>query len=225
MPESLPESLTDKQQSVPVKSIWALFLGALSLIPISMAVGWFDNATELIPTHEKIAQACLIFAGLCGLFAGGAGIYLTKKLTIIQRIMLPLVFMFEAAIGIFLVTNHVASIVEGRLDFPAGKTHTRQVLFLISRAYQTHGKSASQYIQTMPIWSNLEITHEDFVFMQNNRRPGDDGHNSDEIASRGYFCVKVTIEESDKALRILHSGSRKLPQDTVIRCPVLKRVQ
>jgi hypothetical protein len=211
------------QQTVPVKRIWVLFFGCLSLIPLSMVLGRLDTTTELIPTHEKVDQACLAVGALCGLLACGAGIYLTRKLSLIQRIMLPLVLMLEAAIGIFLVANHTSSIVEGRLDFPAGKTHTRQVLFLISRAYQTHGKGRSQYIQTMPIWSNLEITREDFVFMQNNRRPGDD-HNPDEISSRGYFCAKVTIEQSGGALRILHAGSQKLPTGTIILCPALTRV-
>jgi hypothetical protein len=220
----MPQSPTS-EQAVPVKSIWILFFGSLSLIPLSMALGWFDTTTELVPTHEKVDQACLAIAALCGLLVCGTGIYLTRRLAMIQRIMLPLVLMLEAAIGVFMVANHTASIVEGRLDFPTGETHTRQVLFQISRAYQTHGKGRSQYIQTMPIWSNLEITHEDFVFMQNNRRPRDDGHNPDEISSRGYFCAKVTIEQSDHALRILHAGSRKLPESTVILCPVLTRAR
>jgi hypothetical protein len=220
----MPQSIGD-QKAVPVKAIWALFLGSLSLIPVSMALGRFDNSTELFPTHVIIDQACLIFAGLCGLFACGAGIYLTKRLTIIQRIMLPLVFMVEAAIGIFLVTNHIASIVEGRLDFPSGKTHSSQMLISISRAYQTHGKGASQYIQTTPIWSNLEITRDDFAFMQNNRRPGDNGHNPDEISSSSYFCAKVAIEQYGSALRILYAGSQELPKGTVIRCPVSDRLQ
>lgn len=207
-------------QAAPVKSIWALFFGSLSLIPISMALGWFDTATELVPTHAKVDEACFAIAAACGLLAAGVAIYLTRKLTTIQRIMLPLVIMFEAAIGVFLTTNHAASITEGWLDFPADRIHTRQVLFPISRAYQTHGKGSSQYIQTMPIWSNLEITREDFTFMQNNRRPGDNGHNPDEISSRGYFCAKVTIEQTDRSLRILHAGSRKLPEGTVTLCPV-----
>jgi hypothetical protein len=219
---TMPKS-PNAQQAVPLKRIWALLLGSLALIPLSMALGWFDTTTQLIPTHEKVDQACLAIAALCGLLACGAGIYLTATLTIIQRIMLPLVIMLEAAIGIFLVANHTASIVEGWLDFPAGKTHARQALFVISRAYQTHGKGSSQYIQTMPIWSNLEITREDFAFMNNNRRPGDDDHNPDEISSRGHFCAKLTIEQSDKALRILHAGSKKLPEGTVILCPVVTR--
>jgi hypothetical protein len=201
-----------------------LFCGSLSLIPLSLILGRFDTTTELVPTHDNVAQACFVVGAVCGLIAGSMGIFLTRKLTVIQRIMLPLVFMFVTAIGVFLVADHTSSMVEGRLDFPAGETHTRQVLFQISRAYQTHGKGASHYIQTMPIWSNLEITSEDFAFMRNNRRPCDDGHNPDEISSRGYFCAKVTTEESNKALRILHAGSQKLPTGTIILCPVRTRI-
>lgn len=140
-----------------------------------------------------------------------------------QRIVLPLVLVVVASIGIFLVANPTASILEGRMDFPAGKTHVRQAVIQISRAYQTHGKSSSQYIQTMPIWPDFEITHQDFVFMQRNRRPGDDGHSADEISSHGYFCAKVTIEQSDRAIRILHAGSQELPEGTVILCPSATR--
>ena len=220
---TMPQTLKN-QHAVPVKSIWALFFGSLLLIPLSIALGWFDTTTELIPRHEKVDQACLAIAALCGLLAGGTGIFLTRRLTIIQRIMLPLVIVVETAIGIFMVANHAASIAEGWLDFPTGKTHTRQVLFQISRAYQTHGKDSSQYIQTMPVWANLEISREDYLFMRNHRRPGDDGHNPDEISSRGYFCAKLTIEQSDKATRILHTGSQKLPGGAVIFCPVVTHV-
>lgn len=198
-----------------------LFFGILALLPLSFAVGWFDTATELLPAHDSVDQFCMVFAIACGVLAGAAAIYLTRSLKWVQRIMLPLVILFEAVIGTFLVTSHITNIVEGYLDFPAGSTHTRQALFFINRAYQTHGKGASQYIQTTPIWSNLEITKEDFAFMQSHRRPGDDGHNPDEISSRGYFCARVTIQESGHALRILHAGSQKLPSGTVLVCPAL----
>jgi hypothetical protein len=56
--------------------------------------------------------------------------------------------------------------------------------------------------------------------MRNHRPPHDDGKRFDEISSQGYFCARVTVEQSDAALRILHAGSQKLPQGTVILCPV-----
>lgn len=213
-----PQGLNNKQ-AVSAKGIWALFFGSLSLIPISLGLGFFDTATELVPTHEGIEAACFAIAAVSGLLACGAAIYSSMHLNNKQRVVLPLVIMLEAAIGVFLVADHTASIVEGWMDFPANRTQTRQVLFQISRAYQTHGKGGSQYIQTMPIWSNLEISPEDFAFMVNNRRPGDDGHSPDEVSSHGYFCANVVIEQTDHAIRILHAGSHKLPKGTVVRCP------
>ena len=214
--------LTKQERSGSGKGVWILFLSCLALIPLSIGIGWFDNTTELTPTHPKVDQACFALAGLSGLLACGAGIYLTRRLAVRQRIVLPLVLLVEATIGVFLVTNHTAAIVEGWQDFPAGRTHTRQALIQISRAYKTHGKGASQYIQTMPVWSNLEISDEDFVFMQNHQPSGTKA--DDEITSRGFFCVKVTIEQSDEAVRILHAGSQKLPIATVIVCPSQPRM-
>lgn len=220
---TMPESLKD-QKSVSAKGIWTLFIGCLALIPLSVALGWFDSTTELIPTHERVDQFCLALAGLCGVVACTAAIYLSRRLAIKQRIGLPLAILVEVAIGVFLVAHHIASIVEGWMDFPASKTQTRQALIQIARAYQTHGKGSSQHIQTMPIWSDLEISQHDFAFMQNNRRAGDSGHDPDEISSRGFFCAKVTIQQSDKAIRILHAGSHTLPEGTVILCPAPLRV-
>ena len=209
----------NNQETVSTKGIWALFFGSLSLIPISLGLEVFDTATELVPTHEEIEATCFAIAAVVGLLACVGAIYLSKHLNNRQRVVLPLVIMLEAALGVFLVADHTASIVEGWVDFPANRTHTRQVLIQISRAYQTQGKGSTQYIQTMPVWSNLEITPEDFAFMRNNRRPGDDGHSPDEISSHGYFCADVMIEQSDHAIRILNAGSHKLPKGTVIRCP------
>ncbi len=219
-----PQSL-NSQQAISAKGIWALFFGSLSLIPISMALGIFDTTTELIPTHVGIETSCFVVAAVFGLLACGAGIYFSRYLNNRQRVVLPLVIMLETAIGVFMVADHSASIVEGWVDFPANRTHTRQVPIQISRAYQTHGRGSSQYIQTMPVWSNLEITPEDFAFMRDNRRLGDDGHSPDEVSSHGYFCANVVIEQSDHAIRILHAGSHELPKGTVIRCPVPNRAR
>jgi hypothetical protein len=218
-PEAQP---VKKPQTAPARTIQGLFLGSVSLLGLAAILGRFDTTTELVPTHEAIQEVSLIIGGFAGLLVCATAIYLTRMLSIIQRVMLPLGLMFVTAIGVFLVANRSASIVEGWVDFPKEKSHTIQALLRISRAYQTHGKGASQYIQTMPIWSNLEITREDFTLMQAHRSPDDAGKNPDEILSRGYFCAKVEIEQSGNALRILHSGSQKLPQGTVVPCAVQK---
>ena len=78
----------------PFRMIWVFFLGTVSLIVPSIILGRFGTTTELVPTHDRIQNACLVVAGLCGLLACVTAIYLTRMLTIVQRIMLPLVFMF-----------------------------------------------------------------------------------------------------------------------------------
>ena len=94
-------------------------------------------------------------------------------------------------------------------------------LLLISRAYRTEGKGQSWSIQTMPIWSNLNITQVDYDCMLHHRRPEDIGHNTNEISSRGYFCAHVTMQQSGSALRVLNAGSRKLPSGTIVICPTI----
>jgi hypothetical protein len=114
-----------------------------------------------------------------------------------------------------------AEILEGRIDFPPSNTRTYEnELLLISRAYATHGKGRSWNIQTMPIWSNINITESDYNFMRAHRAPYDHGTNPDEITSNGYFCAKVTIQKAGEAIRVMHAGRWKLPAGTVIRCPV-----
>jgi hypothetical protein len=90
-----------------------------------------------MPRHDGVAQACLAIAGFGGLLTGVTVIYLTKGLTTIQRVILPLTLTLMTAIGIFLVANRLSSIAAGWIDFPAGRSHTRQALLTISRAYQT----------------------------------------------------------------------------------------
>jgi hypothetical protein len=208
----------------PARTIWPLFFGCLLLILFMSAFRWFDTTTVLVPSHPAVDRICLWIGVVCGMLCFGAAIYLRKGLNLVQRIVLPLILMFEGGFGVFMGADQAAGMVEERLDFPAGKTHTTQVLFPIARAYQTHGKGGGSHIQTMYFWSGLDISRGDFAFMQSHRRPGDDGHDPDEISSKGYFCAKVTIEQTDKAARILHAGSRELPQGTVALCPVQARV-
>ncbi len=121
-------------------------------------------------------------------------------------------------LSVFLLSSRVAELVENYIDFPAGSTETYPSFLLINRAYRTQGKGQSWNIQTTPISSNLDITESDYTFMLHHRRPGDDGHNPNEISSKSYFCAKVTMQQSGSALRVLNAGSRKLPGGTVVVC-------
>jgi hypothetical protein len=207
------------EQSKIEKGLWGWFVGFGVLLLLSVAVGWFDNTTELRPSHDGALNACFALAGLSGLICGVATIRMSKRLIVWRRIAHAIAFAILGFILVFLVSVHAVGIIDGLIDFPPGKTKSYTALLLISRAYQTHGKSRSWNIQTTPIWSNLDITEDDYEFMLAHRRPGDPSRNPDEISSKGYFCAQVTIQQSGNALRVMHAGSRKLPKGTVIICP------
>lgn len=199
---------------------WFIVLGSVMLLGV--VLGWFDNTTELRPGHDGVQLACFAIAGLSAFVAGALGIRASKGITGItvwRRAGLAFGFSLLGFLGVFLVSSRTASIVEGLIDFPPGETKSYEKLLLISRAYQTHGKGRSWNIQTTPIWSNLDITEDDYEFMLTHRRVGDSARDPDEIRSNGYFCVHVTMQESGNALRVLHAGSRTLPKGSVVICP------
>jgi hypothetical protein len=197
----------------------AWFVGLVLLVLVGVVLGWLDSTTELRPDHEGVLLGCFVLAGLGGLASILVPLRDWKKRAVGSRVMTAFALLLMGFIAVFLVSSRAADLVEGWIDFPPGRTTSHQAFFLISRAYQTHGKGRSWNIQTMPIWSDLDITEDDYDFMLAHRRPGDDARNSDEVSSHGYFCARLTIEQSGDALRIMHAGSHKLPKGTVILCP------
>lgn len=195
------------------------FVGGAVCLLLVQLLGWFDDATELTPDHAGVLRACLAVAGLGGLLAIDLAIRKFREMTVVRRALLALLL---GAMGFILVvgaSTYCAEIIEGWIDFPPGKTTSYPALLSISRAYQTHGKGRSWNIQTTPIWSNLDITEDDYDFMLAHRRPGDEHGNPDEISSEGYFCAQVTMQRSGDALRVMHAGTHALPSGTVIVCP------
>jgi hypothetical protein len=199
---------------------------ALAVFAVLALTYWilylFDDTTVLWPSHDASLRACFWIAGLSGLAVCVLlilGMFRSKVISVWRRIAAALGFAVATAIFVFLVTVRVVDIVNGWLDFPSSKTKTFTGLIQISRAYHTHGKGASANIQTMPIWSNMDVAEDDYQFMLKNRRAGDTSHNPDEVSSKGYFCAKVTLQQSGNALRVLHAGSHELPAGTVILCP------
>jgi hypothetical protein len=191
----------------------------LVLVLLGIVLGWFDNTTELVPHHDFANQLIFCIALVSGAVFSGVGIYLSRGLADWRRIAFALLFLFIGVISGFVLSYDIADIVEGVIDFPQNTTRSYTAQLLISRAYQTHGKGRSWNIQTTPIWSNLEITEEDYNFMLANRRPGDESHDPGEIKSKGYFCAQVTMQQSGNAMRVMNAGTHKLPKGTVIRCP------
>jgi len=195
--------------------IW--FVGLVGLFVCSWVLSWLDDTTELTPSHDGVLQDCLWFAGLSGLASGGVAIWQSAKMAVWRRTGAAFCFALLGALSVFLLAVTTADLVEGWIDFPAGKTRSYVAYLPISRAYRTHGRSMHWTIQTMRIWSNIDIAEDDYDFMLAHLHYG--ASNSDEVTSKGYFCAQVTIQQSGNALRVMHAGSYMLPKGAVVICP------
>lgn len=192
----------------------------LALVALDMLLELFDTSTQISPDQENVVSACLAAGGIGALLFLAVALFGTQRMKAWQRVCLATFLPIIGFLSVFLLSSRVATLVENHFDFPARSTKTYTAFLRINRAYRTQGKGESWNIQTAPIWSNLDITEGDYRFMLSHRRPGDEGHNPNEISSKGYFCAKVTMEQSGDALRILNAGSHKLPAGTVVICPV-----
>jgi hypothetical protein len=203
------------------KELIACFVVPLALLAVGGILGWYDRTTELTPNHNEVLQFCFLIAGLAGLACGGLSIRGSEGMALWRRIAIGCCLAVLGFLAAFLVSSRSADLIEGHIDFPPAKTRTYPGLLIISRAYQTHGKSRSWNIQTTPIWSNLDVVQADYEFMLAHRSSVDGGRNPDEISSRGFFCARVTLQQSGDALRVLNAGSQKLPAGTVVVCPTI----
>jgi len=199
-----------------------LVIVPLALLAAWWLLGWFDDKTELLPTHDGAIVACF---GLACLAAGACFYYavtLYRDMAEVSRPPRGVGVLAAAVVGfisMMMLTSRVAGLIEEAIDFPPDQTHTFQVIQPISRAYHSHGKSQSWTIQTMGAFYNLDITEEDYDWMSAHRKPGDGGANPDDIPSDGHFCARITLQRAGQAVRILHAGSQKLPQGTMMVCP------
>lgn len=198
---------------------WFWLAGPLCLLLVYWVLGLFDTYTEITPRHDNALNACFGFGGVSALVLMSVAVFGRQSLKLWQRIYLAIALAMLGFLTVFLLSSRIATLTENYRDFPAANTRTFYGFLRIDRAYRTHGKRQSWNIQTMPIWSNLDITPSDYGFMLNHRPPGDRGLDDDEIASRGFFCAHVLMQQSGNALRVLNAGSRKLPKGTVVICP------
>lgn len=197
--------------------VWLAF--PVFLLFLYWVLGWFETYTEIAPSHDNILNTCFVLGGVGALGLVSVADFGRQSLKVWQRIYLAIALAMLGFLSVFLLSSRIATLAENHLDFPAASTRTSSGLLLINRAYRTHGKGQSWNIQTMPIWSNLDITPSDYGYMLKHRRPGDPGHDDDEISSKGYFCAHVLMQQSGEALRVLNAGSRRLPSGTVVICP------
>ena len=199
---------------------YALAFGAPTLVVIAYALlNFFDDTTEPYPAHDTALNACFAAAGFAGVAAGIVVFFRVKGWAAWRKIVTTIMSPFAVAIFVFLFANEITTSINNHRDFPADRTTTSPALIPISRAYATHGKRDGYHIQTMPLWSDMQIEESDFRFMRAHRAPIDVRKEPDEIRSNGYFCARVTVQQSGNALRVLHAGNRTLPRGTVIVCP------
>jgi hypothetical protein len=211
-----------KAHKTRIGKLAVIWFGGLSgLFVVSIILGLFDNTTELpsTSTQDGLMSLSWLVAGLAALVSIGMTIWQVTGVSVTRGTLGALCGGAFGFLAVFMTFMSLAGIVSGWIDFPPGKTRTYPALLLISRAYQTHGKGHSWNIQTQPVWSNLDITEDDYSFMLAHRRPGDGGKDPDEISSRGYFCARVTIQQAGEARRVMHAGRQKLPEGSVIICP------
>ena len=197
---------------------WWWFGSLVGLCFLGWVIGWFDHSTELTPDHSDALNIGLIIACVAALVSVFV-IFFQSRGPVLSRLILSFIAApLLAAIGVFMVAGEAIEIVEVSRDFPSNRSRTFDGILLVSRAYQTHGKGRSWNIQTMPIWSNLDITEDDYDLLLKHRRPDDQRADDDEIASNGYFCAKVKLQSAGSAIRVLNAGTHTLPTGTVGIC-------
>jgi len=182
-------------QNDPAKTInrlWIWMGSLLGLALLSEILGWFNDFTELTPAHDNVDLLLFCITGGVGLISGGIAVVLSKNMVLWRRVGITFSCVLLGLLAGFMTSYNTANLIEGFLDFPPTNTRTYSALARISRAYQTHGKGESWHIQTMPLWSDLDITADDYNFMLAHRPDGDRSRDPDEISSKGYFCAQVT---------------------------------
>ncbi len=199
--------------------LWTwMILSGLAFLALYLFLGLFDNTTEILPNHHAVLNSCAIGAVLSALVVAGLVLSGSRHLSVWLRACLAVLLPFFAFLAVFLLSSRVAGLVEGWIDFPAAQTRTHPALLVIARAYRTHDKGLSWNIQTTPPSSNLQITKADYDFMLRNQPPAGIARHGDEILSHGFFCAKVMVQQTQIALRVLHAGTKTLPQGTVVVC-------
>jgi hypothetical protein len=200
-------------------NFWLGILIALSVL--AALLYWLHSTTELAPAHDNVTQACAIFAAVLCFVSALIGFRKHPYRGVVGRLFRGAGYGLFGFAALFFAAMGCATIVEGWIDFPANVTRASQRLIAIADAHHSVGGRGSQSwtARIMSYDASLDITREDYGFMLAHRRPEDDASEPDRIASGGYFCARVTIEQAGDALRVVHAGSYTLPPGTVVVCP------
>ncbi|MDE2171900.1 MAG: hypothetical protein KGJ57_21130, partial [Sphingomonadales bacterium] len=190
---------------------WLIFLVVLAVS--SFVLDRFDTFTVITPDNSGSLNICFGIAGLAGFANAILGWRMAAKgqlrggRSFFNQLMAGFGFLILGFLPVLFAVVPVVNIIQAKIEFPAAATKTFRGKLLISRAYEMHGKGRSWHIQTQPIWTDIEITQEDFGFLQSHRRPDDLYGKPDEIRSDGYFCANVMLQSAGDALRVMNAGS------------------
>lgn len=198
--------------------------GVLALIGIIDAIlGSVNTSTILISPDQGQDDPWIAVAGIGGLAALAGFWWATEGMSVGRRIGASIAFGFTGFIVSMLLIFFGGDVIAGYRDFPSGQTIRYPGVLHLSRAYYSHGKSPHGAVQTMPLWANFDVSDADYDFLRAHRSPEEVNHDpkGDEIPSKGRFCIRVELEQAGgSALRVLHAGTRDLPDGSVIACPL-----
>ena len=175
---------------------------------------WFDTSTELTPNHHGTTGLLLVASVPFAL----AGIPIAWRST--RRLLACVALPLCGVVAVMFAGLSVSKLVWNAIDFPVGRTHdVAGVLLPISHASRSRdNRGAHDQIELMSSRSDLAVNDADYHFMLAHRRPDDQGVDSDEIASNGWFCAKVRLQRAGDAVRVLHAGSWALPEGSIQLC-------
>lgn len=213
---------TQRQQPTHIKRFW-YGLAVLVLIGVADAIlGAMNTATILISPHQGQDDPWIAVAGVGGLIALAGFWWAMEGASLGRRVRTSIAFGFVGFIVSILLIVFGGDVVASYRDFPSGQTSRYTEVLHLSRAYYSHGKSPHGAVQTMPLWANFDVSDADYDFVRAHRSPEEVNHDpkGDEIPSKGRFCIRVELEQAGgSALRVLHAGTRDLPDGSVILCP------
>ncbi|NOW45408.1 hypothetical protein FHW96_001563 [Novosphingobium sp. SG751A] len=198
-------------------------LGTLALMGVAAAIlGGMNTATILISPHQGQDDPWMAVAGIGGLFALGGFWWVFEGASVWRRIGASLAFGFVGFIVSILLIAFGGDVIASYRDFPSGQTIRYTGVLHLSRAYYSHGKSPHGHVQTAQLWADFDVSDADYDFLRAHRSPEEVSHDAkgDEIPSKGRFCIRVELEQAGgHSLRVLHAGTRDLPDGSVILCP------
>lgn len=212
----------------PVEKIsklgWAWLAGLFVAFATYWLLSYCDTATILQPRNNDVLEVVFWAAGGVGLVSAFVGYTTTSGALVSRLVLATLVYGLFGALSALLLLGTTSNIVQNLIYFPAAQTHSFSALIPISRAYVGHSRTCAAEnscwnVQTMPIWSDLNVFEGDYRFMLENRRPNDAGQDDAEISSLGYHCLRVKLQKAGQAMRIIDSGSQTLPKGSVVLCP------